>query len=179
MEAFSKFISIIILVAALFLLPLIHSGDQKDAISQSYVSEKVTSFVEDVKKQGKITQSMYDRFLSDLDTTKTVYDIELVHTHTEITPVFDADGNVSDVKQYNVCFYTDEILDGVYSHVADTDAGEVNGEYHLTKGDYITVTVKNRHYTIATRLRNKLFGIPFPKTSIYVTYGGRIQDENY
>lgn len=96
-----------------------------------------------------------------------------------IAPTFSDDGSVSDVKSYDMSYYTDEILDGVYSHTADQTAGEVDGEYHMTKGDYITVTVKNRNYTLATKLKNKIYGTPFPKTSVYVTYGGRIQDENY
>lgn len=179
MEVFSKIVSVIALIIALFIIPLLYTSEQSENITQNYVSAEVTSFVEDVKKQGKITQGMYDRFVSKLDATRVVYDIELVHTHTEIAPTFSDDGSVSDVKSYDMSYYTDEILDGVYSHTADQTAGEVDGEYHMTKGDYITVTVKNRNYTLATELKNKIYGTPFPKTSVYVTYGGRIQDENY
>lgn len=179
MEVFSKAVSIIILVLALFIIPLIYVSEHTESITQNYVSSEVTSFVEDVKKQGKITQGMYDRFVSRLDSTRVVYDIELVHTHTEVAPTFSADGSVSDVKEYDMSYYTDEILDGIYTHQADASVGEVNGEYHMSKGDYITVTVQNRNYTVATKLKNKIYGLPFPKTSIHVTYGGRIQDENY
>lgn len=179
MEAFSKFISVILLVVALYIIPMMYVSEHQEAITQSYVSERVTAFVEDIKKQGKITQGMYDRFIADLDATDIVYDIDMVHTHTEVAPTFDSAGNVSAVKEYDMCYYTDEILQGMYEHTADTSAGEVAGEYHLAKGDYFTLSVMNRHYTLATKLKNKIFGTPFPKTSVYVKYGGRIQDENY
>ena len=179
MEAFSKFIAIILVAIALFVVPVVHMGEQKDAITQSYVSERVTAFVEDVKKQGRITQGMYDKFLADLDDTNVVYDISMTHTHTEVSPTFTKDGSVEEVKEYDMCYYTEEILDGIYSHEADTNAGEVNGEYRLSKGDYFTMTVTNKHSTLATKIRSRVFETEFPKTSIYVIYGGRIQDENY
>lgn len=179
MEAFSKFVSIIILTIALFIIPMVYASEQQESISQSYVSSCVNSFVEQVKKQGKITQGMYDRFISDLDATNIVYDIEMVHTHTEVSPVFASDTSVESVKEYDMCYYTDEILDGIYEHAADTSAGEVSGEYHFSKGDYFTIVVTNKHYTLATRLKNNIYSAPFPKVSIYSKDGGEIQDENY
>lgn len=179
MEAFSKFIAIILLAVFLFMVPLMYTAEQNDSITQSYVTTEVTNFVENVKKQGKITQGMYNDLLDNLGRTANVYEIDFVHRHKTVIPVFSDTGEVLRTEEFNDIYYTDDIKRKVFYDTAVAGSGDVKGEYHFSKGDYFTVIVKNRNITLGTRLKNMLFGSEFPKTSIFVTYGGTIQDENF
>lgn len=182
MESFSKFVSIIILVICLFLIPLMQVSTQMDNITQSNVTHIVVNFVENVEKQGRITQNMYDKFLEDLGNTGNTYDIEMLHSHTIVNPTFDVNGSIS-TTTYEDNYYTNDILSTLYGGNADNtmtvETGKVTGEYRMYKGDYFTITVKNKNITTATRFRNFLYRNEFPSCTIYVTYGGEIEDENY
>lgn len=183
MEALSKFIAVIIVVFFVFCVPLMYVSEKNDMVVQSYVTNITTDFVENVRKQGRITQDMYNKFLENLGNTGNVYDIEITHTHTIVNP--DYDGDVITTSTYDEHYYTKEILDiifgGVDEEYIDTyvAAGKVIGEYRMYKGDYITVTVKNSNVTMATRFRNVIFRNQFPTETIGITYGGEIEDENY
>ena len=184
MEAFSKFIAVVILVIFVFLVPLMNVGEKSDTVTQSYVNSLTTDFVENVRKQGRITQDMYNKFIENLSSTGNTYDIEFVHTHTVVNPEYNDDGTIT-TTTYDDHYYTEEIMSILFGGLdAEYEeeylkAGKVLGEYRMYKGDYFTVTVKNRNFTLATRLRNVVFRNRFPAETIVVTYGGEIEDENY
>lgn len=145
----------------MFLVPLQDSARKADAVSQIYISNETTEFVNNIKNKGYITLEMYKRFIQNIDKTNHLYDIQIVHSHRLIEPLVNADRIVEEhytVRYYNT--YQDEILETF-------DEGNI---YYFSQGDYINVNIKNRNKTLADR-------ITVSNGKIFVTYGGMIRDE--
>ena len=145
----------------MFLVPLQDSARKADAVSQIYISNETTEFVNNIKNKGYITLEMYKRFIQNIDKTNNLYDIQIVHSHRLIEPLVNADRIVEEhytVRYYNT--YQDEILETF-------DEGNI---YYFSQGDYINVNIKNRNKTLADR-------ITVSNGKIFVTYGGMIRDE--
>jgi hypothetical protein len=50
-------------------------------------------------------------------------------------------------------------------------------DYEFFQGDYISIIIKNRTKTIATRLMELFYSSDIPDEQILITYGGMIRDE--
>ena len=182
MDTVGKIIAIIIVIIALFIAPLISMSSNNDSITQSTVYDIASEFVDDVRECGYISQERYLLFISELDNTGILYDVELIHSHSSVNPVFETQtsGNggaptttqqvVTGTSEVTDCYYTDEILRDIYS---------TEGIYRLSVGDTISITVKNRDKTIAQRIRQMVFNYVDEGHPIFVQYGGVIRDENY
>lgn len=183
METIGKFVAVILLTIFIFVVPTFLHAENSDAVSQQAVQAFTVDFVENVKKQGKITQSMYNEFENELGTTGHTYSVEFTHVHTYVTPVYDAGsdevkGTVSNEDHY----YSADIKNALFvKNVSEEEkkAGQKDGEYHMKKGDYLTVQIANTDQTLADFFRNVFFGKSGKTSSINVTYGGTITDENY
>lgn len=182
MEAFSRYISVIILVVFLFLVPTLLFSINHDNVVESYVQSTTVDFTENVKKQGRITADMMNRYIQDLNKTGYTFDVSFTHTRDIVTPVYDASGTVIGTTSYPVSWYTDQITDLLFTRSELTeelaDMGQVLGEYRFYQGDYFTVEVRNKRQTISSRIRSLIFR-ESSDLNILVTYGGRIEDENY
>ena len=181
MDTVEKIIAIIIVMVALFIAPLISMSSNNDSITQATVYDIASEFVDDVRECGYISQERYLLFISELDNTGILYDVELVHSHLSINPIYETQlsGNggaptttqkVVGTSEVTDCYYTDEILEDIYS---------TEGIYKLSVGDTISITVKNRDKTIAQRIRQMVFNYVDEGNPIFVQYGGVIRDENY
>ena len=69
--------AIVLSVILMFIFPLMTMSDRTDDISQLTVDIATTEFVDEVRTTGKITQSEYDKFTSNLGSTGNTYNIEL------------------------------------------------------------------------------------------------------
>lgn len=169
MNAFSKIIAIILAVIILFLGPLLYMAQKQDTISQVYVSNETTKFVDSIKNTGFITRTMYMDYIKKIDQTHNLYKVEIAHSHKVVEPLYDESTGtfLNDFDIYYTNTYQDEIL-GTF------DQGE---DYHFTQGDYISVKVVNRTKTLATKLMELFYRADIPDEQILVTYGGMIRDE--
>ena len=182
METISRIVAVVLLVIFIFFVPMILYTENADAVTQQAVQAYTVSFVEDIKKQGKITQSMYNQYVSELGATGHTYNIEFTHAHVFVQPIFDG-SQVIGSKQYEDHYYTNDIVNTLFAKQLsqeEIDAGVVAGEYHFNKGDYFTVEIINKDRTMATYFRNLFYGRNHSASSaIHVIYGGTIEDENY
>lgn len=182
METLSKMVAIVILILFVFFVPTFIYSENADAVTQQAVQSYTVSFVEAIKKQGKITQSMYNQFLAELEATGHSYDVDFTHSHTYTQPIFEGT-TVKDTAEFEDHYYTSDIINTLFARKlseAELAAGNVQGEYHFKKGDYLTVEVSNNDYTYAGYLRSIFYGRSNTlKRSIHVIYGGTIEDENY
>lgn len=182
MEAFSKIIAVVIMVIAVFIAPLFYFSIQNDRVLQSCVAAETTSFVDNVRLQGKITQEMYNDYMKVLSNTGMLFDVEFEHAHVVETPAFSESGALIGTKETIDCVYENDIRYELFNRdtltVEESSAGDVIGEYHLRKDDYFTVIVKNRSISMTQRIMSL---IDFPNTgpTIFYKYGGAVRDENY
>lgn len=153
----------------MFLSPLLYMAQKQDAISQIYISNETTKFVDNIKNIGFLNREMYMDFVSKIDNTNNLYNIEILHSHKIVEPLYDenTDTFLNDFNTYYGNTYHDEIL-------KTFDQGE---EYYFSQGDYISVTVVNRTRTLATKLMELFYSSDIPNEQILVTYGGLIRDE--
>ena len=170
MDYLGKVVAVAITVIAIFIAPVVNLANSNDDIVQSTVYSITTDFVADVRAQGKITQDMYMSFVSQLDNTGILYNIEMQHSYTSPVPEFDDTGKATGIEETENIVYTDDILKSVY---------ETNGVYTMHKGDVFSITVSNREATLGQKMRQIVFKIPDTSSRILVKDGGVIRDENF
>ncbi|BCN32405.1 hypothetical protein [Anaeromicropila herbilytica] len=172
MNSFSKIVALFIAVLLLFIVPILYLSQKQDAITQSYVAEETTAFVDAIKNNGYVTDKMYTAFLKKLDDTNNIYTIKIEHSHQVINPVYDENtGDFQEkVTESYKTTYEDTILKELY---------EGSGIYKFDQGDYISVKIVNRNKTFSAKLQQIIYAHEMNPIQIYVTYGGTIRDENY
>lgn len=169
MNPLSKIIAIILSVILMFIVPIMYMAQKQDVISQSYVSNETTVFIDNIKNSGYISMEMYMDYIHKIDATNNLYSIEMVHANKIVEPLYDENTGtfLEDYYIYYVNTYQDKILETL-------DQGK---DYKFNQGDYISITVVNQTKTIATRLMELFYSSDVPDEQILVTYGGMIRDE--
>lgn len=169
MNPLSKIIAIILSVILMFMAPFMYMAQKQDAISQTYVSNETTAFIDSIKNSGYISMEMYMDYIHKIDATNNLYKIEIVHAQKIVEPLYDDNTGsfLDDYYTYYVNAYQDKILETL-------DQGN---DYKFNQGDYISIKVVNRTKTIATRLMELFYSSDIPDEQILVNYGGMIRDE--
>ena len=169
MDSLGKVFSLFFVVILLFLVPLHDEARRMDTMSQVYVSNETTEFVNNIKNKGYITVEMYQRYIEVIDRTNNLYDVQIVHSHKIVEP-FVNEAEMIEEGKYIIRFfdtYTDEILEAF-------DKGDT---YYFSQGDYINVSIRNRNKTLSDHIFSFLSFRNVPTEKIFVTYGGMIRDE--
>lgn len=169
MDAFGKLVAIFAGVALLFIVPTLYMAQKQDAISQLYVTQETVKLVDSIRAGGEVNRNMYYDYVSRIDKTGNLYEVEITHTHRKVAPEYDEimDTAGDRVSTYFFNTYEDEIFEAF-------DEGKV---YHFSQGDYISVKVMNRNKTMAQRMLSCLGRRGDSNVSILITYGGLIRDE--
>lgn len=144
-------------------------GQKQDMISQIYVSNEVSKFVDSIKNTGYLSKDMYLSFYSKLSATNISYDIEITHAHKVVEPKYDE--IIQDYTQDYTTYFYNIYLDDILTELDN------NGCYYFSQGDYISLHLVNQTKTLATRLQEILFSSAIPEEQIFVTYGGLIRSE--
>lgn len=168
MNSFSKVVAILIGAVMFFVLPVYQLAQKQDDISQIYVANETTKFVDSIRNSGYISVEMYQDYVNKIDKTGNIYNIQICHSHKIVKPNYDDEAGtiLNGYDSYFVNTYQDEVLDSF-------DKGE---DYKFNEGDYINVTVSNRNKTMAANLLYTLTHAS-ADVQVFVTYGGMIRDE--
>lgn len=169
MNPLSKIIAIILSVVLMFIVPMLYMAQKQDVITQSYVSNKTTEFIDSIKNSGYISMEMYMDYIHKIDATNNLYNIEIVHAKKVVEPLYD--DNTGEFLEDNYIYYVNTYQDKILETL---DQGV---DYKLSQGDFISIIVVNRTKTIATRLMELFYSSDIPEEQIFVTYGGMIRDE--
>lgn len=168
MNTFGKMMIVAILAFIIVFLPSYYEAEKSDEICQVKVQNLTTKFADDVRTKGYLTEDMYFSFISQLDSTGNLYDITMEHSHMVVDPEFDDTNTIVGYEEYGVSTYEDEIL---------TIIQDGKNPYRMTKGDYFSVTLKNRSDTLGDGLEKMLYGTKTSDITIFATAGGIIRDE--
>jgi hypothetical protein len=145
--------AIVLSVILMFIFPLMTMSDRTDDISQLTVDIATIEFVDEVRTSGKITESEYSKFTSNLASTGNTYNIDLEISIKDENPgriMTTASSDGSDIGEnlyYSV--YTSQIEQTINN----------NGEYILKEGDIFSVSVKNTNQTISQQLKNFFYSV--------------------
>lgn len=153
----------------LFITPLLYMAQKQDSITQLYVTQETIKLADDIRASGRVSRNMYNDYISRIDKTGNLYNIEITHSHKRIAPDYNEVTNTTldSVSSYFYNTYEEEIFEAF-------DEGK---DYYFSQGDYITVKVVNRNQTLAGRILVFLGRGNVNAPVIIVTYGGLIRDE--
>lgn len=178
MEILGKYIAAVLVVLGVIIGSSVISAGLFDEVTQERVEGIVNKFTSEVREQGKITKSMYDAFINELDATGNIYKIEMVYTKNVIMPS-DVEGTAVETDE---SFYTDDILAGIYRGAGDGGAavdGSADGEVHFTAGSYFSMSVSNANKTWYQSIAGIFHIRSAAAPRIEVHHGGEIRDENW
>lgn len=177
MDPVSKIVAGIIVVIGLFIVPTVVYAQQFDQVTQEYVSNATVEFVDNVLTQGRLTQKMYESFIGNIDQTGQVFSVQMEYSKNVLSPA--SNGQFDTGKE---SFYFTSIKNALYAPEEDGGAaidGKADGVLYLNKGDYFSVTVKNKDSTKSDLFRQTIMHVFSDAKSINVVYGGQVRDENY
>lgn len=169
MDSFGKIVGVFISVILLFIVPLMYLAQKQDMITQSFVSSKTTEFIDSIKNTGYLSYDMYISYLRQLGATNVVYEVNIVHAHKTVEPIYN-EATSSYMIDYNVHYdnrYTQDIL-------VELDRA---GGYYFNQGDYISIKVENKSVTYGAKLQHLIFNTNGFDKQIFVAYGGMIRSE--
>lgn len=145
-----KIIFYLSLLALFYMVPILLFANKHDSTAETYIADKVNTFVNRSCATGIITSSEYEEMVNYIDATGIVYNIYLIHSNEKVSPMVKEDGSL----EYNSCnsFYeeyrNEEIYNVLFPENGDTD----NKKYYLNEGDYLRIVVENKTSTLGRRL---------------------------
>lgn len=168
-DIIGKMFAVILACVVFFIYPVLVVSQQLDTETQTYVMNKTSRFVDSIRNGGYINLDMMMVFNKQLAATGNIYNIKITHEHKNYIPVYDEDNKFTgDTKMTYKNTYEDDILDEVYNG---------DGEYELTEGDYISVTVNSTNKTMAQKLEGMINGMSGDTSAVRVSYGGMVRDD--
>lgn len=148
-------IGMFIAMIIMFIVPLTIVADRSDDIAQLLVQTATSEFVDDVIKTGKITTDRYKDFISSLQVSGNMYDIDIeVKCLDENTSKSITDKDPTQIgnnSYYSI--YTSQIEEKIGISEANI-TNNVMGKIILKQGDGISVTVRNSSATLSQSLKN-------------------------
>ena len=153
-------IGILIASILMFIVPLILIADRGDDISQLTVETLTAQFVDNIIKNGKITNEVYQSYLSSLQSSGNTYDVSIeIKILDKNTAQRDTNINNTSVGQNSYySIFTSQIQERLAS--TDSNAGlSKTGQIILKEGDIISVTTKNSSKTLSQTLKNIYYQI--------------------
>jgi len=151
-ETTVSIIGIVIGAILMLIVPLILIADRSDDIAQLLVQTATAEFVDDIVKTGRITNDRYQRFISEITTSRNTYDVDM-----EIKIL---DENTAKMGLNNTYYsiFTSQIED-IIGTSEDINQNNVDGKIILKQGDIISVTVKNNSKTLSQSLKSFYYNI--------------------
>lgn len=156
-------VAIFLAVILMFIFPLMSIADRNDDMAETTVQAAVTEFVDTAKSTGKITIGEYSKFMSKIEATGNVYDVEIeVKVLDENVGKKSAWTNgtvIGENVYYSV--YTTQILGYIsdYEETANNTVTKGGGVYTMKEGDIISVSVKNKNTTLSQSLRGLFYSM--------------------
>lgn len=105
-EIVQRIFAIIFATLVFFILPIYMTFEKRDDVSYTLALKITSTFVNQVKSKGYLTQEMYDEFVSELAATNNSYDIQMQHISKTYNPVINVYENKTntliDTLEYSI-----------------------------------------------------------------------------
>ena len=150
----TSIIGIIVAAVLMFLVPLVLLSDRNDDIAQLVAQNATVSFVDEVLKNGVITNENYQRFLNRLNSSGNTYevDIEVKILDKNASQRYTEESQEIGQNEY-YSIYTSQIED----KLSNTDGGA--DKIVLKEDDIIFVTARNTSKTLSQSIKNIYYKI--------------------
>lgn len=167
METFSKAIGMVVFIVLIFIFPMVYQSQRYDTVAQSYVSSITDDFIDNICETGKLAANDYTDFISALNKSGNLYDVNLTVKEINITKT--AAGTISSTTREVT---NDDIIKQLFStSVAESKQNVMK----IGSGSYVNVVVKNKNKTLSARLQQVFYATVIDNPTIYVTDGGVVR----
>lgn len=166
-------VAIVLAAVLIVVVPVMTMADRFDTVTQSNVEAITSSFVEEIRSTGKLTQEKYGKFLENLTATGYTYDVEMEFKIQDENPGKKTSQSTKDKIGENVSYsvYTAQIEKALEENSDHT--------YNLKQGDMVSVTVKNTDLTFAQQMKDFMYKVVGNDTyTIVTTQGGLVQSNS-
>ena len=157
----------VVFIVLIFIFPMVYQSQRYDTVAQSYVSSITDDFIDNICETGELTANDYTNFISALNKSGNLYDVNLTVKEMSITKTAE-DTITSSEKQ----FTNDMIIKQLFSTSVADDKQNV---MRIGSGSYVNVVVKNKNKTLSARLQQVFYATVVDNPTIYVTDGGVVR----
>lgn len=142
-------VAIFLSAILMFVFPLMTMADKTDDTTAMTVKSATTSFTNEIRTTGRLSQEDYDNFVLTLASTGNSYDPEITIMKLDSNPAKKESGDTTSIgdNTYYI-IYTTQILESIKDK-----------PLALAEGDIVTVKVQNTNVTIANQLRNFMYKV--------------------
>lgn len=170
-----KILLYLALILLCFFTPLLLFANKVDSTTETYVADRVNTFVNRSCATGIITSAEYEEMINGLDATGIAYNIYLIHSNEKVSPTVKEDGSL----EYNACdsYYEEYRNDEIYNVLFPEDGTTDNKKYYLNEGDYLRIVVENSSPTLGRRLFGMITFGDNDSKSIMVSRGDYVGHE--
>ncbi len=149
--------------------------EKEDDLLRLNMLDELDYFVCKVKQSGAISQRDYQKFTSSLNKLGYPFDIKISHYKQRYVPIYDDPSDYSTftgkIARVEELFSDSEIKDCLFPK-----DGTVGKTYKMSKGDYITVSIKSKVKSKYQKFRSVFLGAPSNEV-FFQRLGGVIQNE--
>ncbi len=159
-----KISAIILAVILVFIVPILMFYDRIDAITYNTAYDAVNEFVDTSRQLGEVNSYNYDKFISKLNSTGLIYDIDVEHYKKVYLPILDNNGvETGDVTSVYQAVCNADVLSEIYDKA-----------YMLEAGDMLYIRILNKSHSMGEVIRSRVLGINASEGSVYIRSGGMV-----
>ena len=180
-ENVSVLVATILAVIIIVVFPIYNVATRNDSVASNMVIKATTSFVDEVRNKGYITEQDYENYLDELNKTGNTYEVEL----EAYAPILIETETAEEYEQKYKIDYTNDILkvfkegnEENGQEVASTNSILNEKAYYLDTDYKFYARVKNTNITQAQVLLDRVLGGEI-KDRIVVNYGGIVYSNEW
>lgn len=152
-ESLTMVVAIFLAAIMMFVFPMMAMSERSDDIAELNIQTAITEFVNTARNTGKITDTAYDKLVSDLYSTGNTYDITMEIQVLDENPA---------KKQTTLMGNETKIGENIYYSIYTTqimEELEKSDAKYMKEGDILTVTASNTNNTISQMLKNFFYSL--------------------
>ncbi len=165
-DILGRIVSIIVLVIALVMVPVIVMAQQIDNTTQAQIDNAIEEFVDNARASGKITANEYEKMMRSINIAQPLCNVQIYYGKRFSMP---DDESKSESYEYFDANNETYILNEIY-----TDAGD-NEDFYMMKGDKLEVYVRSSSPTFGLSTLSVVLPKASTVTAIVTSYGGYVE----
>ncbi|WP_338554575.1 hypothetical protein [Paenibacillus sp. KS-LC4] len=177
-DALKGIVVVILLVFAFIIYPAYRQSENVEEEIKQRANAATIEFVDTVRSKGYVDLYDYKIFLSSLDASYGVFEVQLEYYKKNLQPNYTDPNDFSTFQNsFNVRYdgyYTKEILNRLYGNSALAE-DDPNRRFNMFVGDLFNVRLSLKGTTLASNFRTFLF--KSQNVPINIKYGGMVRNE--
>lgn len=177
-KALWQMLALFTAIILMILFPIMNSFEKEDDMIRLQMIDELDYFVSKVKQTGCIDKRDYELFSDSLNRLGLPFEIRIEHYKQIYVPVYDDplqhQSFQQKIERVEELFSDAEIKECLYP----IDHPEKGKPYLMSKGDYVSVSVKSTVKSKHQKLRSVLLGAG-EDSYFFAKLGGLIQNEAY